>query len=181
MWTTYSSAQTNMLPHKLCVCHDSDTRVLENAASQTQTPTGQQLFLLDPSWGRTRLRDRIQTYCKTKMVRVSLTTANRDTAPLSPHYVSVMQILKVRRKTPKLWVISQSWHGSYYLSWVYPISPLFGSYLVIVYGDRTVLWQWKQHLALTQKKETLASKQLYCTKSPGIELLLHWIIKQVFY
>lgn len=38
----------------LCVCHDSGTTVLKNPASPTKTPTGQQLFLLDPSWGRKR-------------------------------------------------------------------------------------------------------------------------------
>lgn len=33
--------------HMLSVCHDSDTRVPKNPASQTKTPTGQQLFLLE--------------------------------------------------------------------------------------------------------------------------------------
>lgn len=49
----YTDTQT-YTAHTLSVCHDSCTPVLKNPASQTKTPTGQQLFLLDPSWGRKR-------------------------------------------------------------------------------------------------------------------------------
>lgn len=43
-WHTHNNTHT--------VCHDSGTQVLTNPASLTETPTDQQLFPLDPSWGR---------------------------------------------------------------------------------------------------------------------------------
>lgn len=45
-WHTHNNTHT--------VCHDSGTQVLKNPASLTETPTDQQLFPLDPSWGRKR-------------------------------------------------------------------------------------------------------------------------------